>query len=108
MWEREHRAEQVTRASETKDSGWADQMEQLLRMHFATQLTKHPVEQLEIICRTSFCKIKAMGKSNDALLALQKAMAAVESEPWANLRGGESGTSGYGDSWKADFTLIRR
>ena len=98
----------ATRDAEPRDTGWADQMEQLLRMHLATQLTQHPVDQLEIICKTSFCQIKAKGKANEALLALQKAMAAVESEPWANMRHGEGGTSGYGDSWTADFTLIRR
>ena len=67
---RQNQQERAARDAEPRDTGWADQMEQLLRMHFATQLTKHPVEQLEIICRTSFCQIKAKGKSDDALIAL--------------------------------------
>jgi hypothetical protein len=105
---RQNQQERAARDAEPRDSGWADQMEQLLRMHFATQLTKHPVEQLEIVCRTSFCQIKAQGKSNDALIALQKATDAVEREPWADLGSGQGGSSGYGDHWTADFTLIRR
>jgi hypothetical protein len=35
-------------------------------------------------------------------------MMAVESEPWANLRGGDGGSSGYGDMWTADYTMHRR
>ena len=105
---RQNQQQRAARDAEPRDTGWADQMEQLLRMHFATQLTKHPLEQLEIICRTSFCQIKAKGKSDAALIALQKTTAALESEPWAILGSGAGGSSGYGDYWTADFTLIRR
>jgi hypothetical protein len=105
---RQNQQQRDTRDAEPRDSGWADQMEQLLRMYFTKELSRHPVEQLEIICRTTFCQIKAKGTAQDALLALQKATNGVESEPWANLRSGESGSSGYGDHWTADFTLIRQ
>jgi hypothetical protein len=82
-------------------------MEQLLRMHLAAQLSKHAVE-LDISCKTTFCGIKAKGQSDDALLALQKAMTAIDSEPWANLRNGGGGITGYGDRWTADYMLHRR
>jgi hypothetical protein len=104
---RRNQRERAARDAQPRDTGWADPMEQLLRMHLAAQLTRHPVE-LDITCRTTFCSIKAKGRSNDALLALQKAMMAVESEPWANLRNGEAGSTGNGDSWTADYTLHRR
>jgi hypothetical protein len=104
---RQHQREHAIRDAQPKDTGWADQMEQLLRMHLMAQLTKHPPEQLDIHCRTTICLVKAKGRSNDALLALKRAMTAVDSEPWANLRNGQHGSSGY-ESWTAEFTLHRR
>jgi hypothetical protein len=77
-------------------------------MYFTKELTRHPVERLEIICRTTFCQIKAEGMAPDAVLALQRATNGLQSEPWANLRSGEGGSSGYGDRWTAEFTLIRQ
>jgi hypothetical protein len=105
---RQYREERAARDAEPRDTAWADQMEQLLRMHLTAQLTKHPVEQLDVTCRTTLCMIKAKGRSDDSLLALQRAMSTVESEPWANLRNGEGGTSGYADHWTAEYTLHRR
>jgi hypothetical protein len=104
---RQNQRERAARDAEPRDIGWADQMEQLLRMHFAAQLSKHAVD-LDISCRTTFCSIKAKGQSDDALLALQKAMTAIDSEPWANLRNGLGGPTGYGDRWTADYVLHRR
>lgn len=105
---RQHQPERAVHDAPARDTGWADQMEQLLRMHLMAQLTKHPPEQLDIDCRTTICQVKAKGRSNDALLALQRAMMAVDSEPWANLRNGQHGYSGSGDSWTTEFTLHRR
>jgi hypothetical protein len=99
--------ERAARDAQPRDLGWADQMEQLLRMHLAAQLIKHAVE-LDISCKTTFCSIKAQGQSNDALLALQRAMTAIDSEPWANLRKGVGGIAGYADHWTANYTLHRR
>jgi hypothetical protein len=104
---RQNQQQRAARDAEPRDSGWAEQMEQLLRMYFTKELSRHPVE-LEIICRTTFCQIKAKGVALEALLALQKATNDLPSEPWANLRSGEGGSSGYGDRWTADFTLIRQ
>jgi hypothetical protein len=103
---RRHQQERAARDAQPRDLGWADQMEQLLRMHLAAQLSKHVVE-LDISCRTTYCSIKAKGQTNDALLALQRAMTAIDSEPWANLRKGVGGTSGYLDGWTAQYTLHR-
>jgi hypothetical protein len=107
---RQSQRERAIRDAQARDTGWADQMEQLLRMHLMAQLTKHPPEQLDIDCRTTICLVKAKGRSNDALLALKRAMTAVDSEPWANLRNGQAGTSGSSgyNSWTAEFTLHRR
>ncbi len=104
QWQRKREALDA----QPRDHGWADQMEQLLRTHLMTQLAKHRLEQLDIVCRTTFCRIKAQGKSTDALLTFQLAMNAVPSEPWANLHGGEGGSSGYGDSWTAEYTMLRQ
>lgn len=104
---RQNQRERAVRDAQPRDHGWADPMEQLLRMHLAAQLSKHPVE-IDISCRTTVCRIKAKGQSNDALLAFQRAMMAVELEPWANMRSGQSGTTGFGDSWTADYTMLRK
>ena len=104
----QNQRERAARDAEPRDTGWADQMEQLLRMHFAAQLTRHPVEQLDIDCRTTICLVKAKVRSNDSLLDFQRAMNTVESEPWSNLRKGMGGISGYPDGWTAQYTLHRR
>jgi hypothetical protein len=104
---RRNQQERAARDAQPRDLGWADQMEQLLRMHLAAQLSKHAVD-LDISCRATFCGIKAKGQSDGALLALQKAMTAIDSEPWANLRNGGGGITGYGDRWTADYMLHRQ
>jgi hypothetical protein len=103
---RQNQRERAARDAEPRDTGWADQMEQLLRMHLAAQLTRHPVE-LDIGCRTTFCKIKAKGQANDALIAFQRAMVGVESEPWSNMRSDQGAISGFSDHWTADYTMHR-
>lgn len=99
--------ERAARDAQPRDSTWAEPMEQLLRQHIETQLRKHPVERLEIACRATFCIIKASGQKNESQLAFQKVAQQVGSEPWANLRNGEGGGSGYGDTWKQEYTLYR-
>jgi len=104
---RQHQREREALEAQPRDHGWADPMEQLLRTYLAAQLKQHPVE-LDISCRTTFCRVKAKGIANVALLDFQRAMNGMESEPWANLRGGEAASSGYGDSWTADYTMLRQ
>jgi hypothetical protein len=105
---RRSQREQAARDSQPTDASWSDQMEPLLRDHIVRQMAKHPIEGLEVDCRTSFCRIKAKGDAKDSLNALRKVVLDMASEPWANLRKGEAGSSGYGDSWTADFTLYRQ
>jgi hypothetical protein len=99
--------ERAARDAQPKDPTWAEPMEQLIRQYLTTQV-KQPVEQIDIDCRTSYCRINAKGRTNDAAMAFQKAAQAVADEPWANLRNGEGGGSGYGDSWEQHYVLYRR
>lgn len=95
------------RNAQPRDAGWADPMEQLLRQHIVGQLVKHPLDRLDINCKTTFCQIKASGKTKESQAIFQKVSQEVAAEPWAELRTGEAGSSGYGDSWDADVTLYR-
>ena len=105
---RQAQRQRAVHDSESKDTSWSGPMEQLLRDHIVRQMAKHPIEALEVDCRTSFCRVKAKGAVQDSLLALQKVIYEMASEPWANLRSGEAGSSGYGDRWTADFMLYRQ
>jgi hypothetical protein len=96
------------RDAEPRDVGWAGPTEQLIRQYLVAQVVKHPVERLEITCKTSYCQIKASGRGTESFLALQKAAQEVASEPWSDLRSSGGGGSGYGDEWQQDYTLDRR
>jgi hypothetical protein len=98
----------ATRDAEPRDAGWADPTEQLLRQYLVAQVAKHPVEQLDITCRTTFCQIKASGRGTESYLAFQKAAQEAASEPWSDLRNGGGGGSGYGEGWQQDYMLHRR
>lgn len=95
------------REAQPRDAGWADPMEQLLRQHIIGQLVKHPPDRLEINCKTTFCQIKATGRTKESQAAFQKVSQEVAAEPWADLRVGEGGSGSYGDIWRADVTLYR-
>jgi hypothetical protein len=100
--------ERVARETQPRDPAWADQMEQLLRQHIASRLVKHPVLQLNIDCKTTFCLLRAWGQTQDSQRAFVQASHEAAAEPWANLRIGETGNTGYGDSWRSDVTLHRQ
>lgn len=100
--------ERAARDAESKDPSWAEPMEQLLRQYLTTQLAKHPAERIDIDCRTTYCRVTGSGRTSDSSLAFQKFAQAAADEPWANLRNGEGGGSGYGDSWKQEYFLYRR
>ena len=100
--------ERAARDAQPKDVSWAEPMEQLLREHLTKQMVKQPVERIDIDCRTTFCKIDAKGRTNDAYLAFQREAQAVADEPWANLRNGEGGGSSYGEIWEQHYVLHRR
>jgi hypothetical protein len=104
----QQKRERAARDTQPQDTSWAEPMEQLLRQHLTKEMAKHPVERIDIDCRTTFCKIEAKGRTNDAYLAFQKVAQTVADEPWANLRNGEGGGSSYGESWKQQYLLYRR
>lgn len=95
--------------AQPRDASWADPTEQLLRQHIVGLLVKHPADQLDINCKTTFCQIKASGHTRESLEALQKATQDAAAQPWAeNLWLAGAGGSSSGDIWKHDFTLYRR
>jgi hypothetical protein len=102
--EREHAA----RDAEARDASWADPMEQLLRLHLTAKLAKHPVERLDIACKTTFCEIKASGPMGESHEAFQKVSQELASEPWADLETGGGGSSSDGIRWEGTQTLLRR
>jgi hypothetical protein len=100
--------ERAARDAQSKDTSWAEPMEQLLREYLTTQMAKQPVERIDIDCRTTYCRITGSGRTNDAYLAFQKFAQAAADEPWANLRNGEGGGGGDGVTWKQEYFLYRR
>jgi len=105
--EKQDRAREA-RDAQPKDPSWAGPMEQLLREHLTTKLRRHSPDRIEVDCRTTYCRIAAEGRTNDASMAFQEIAQAVATEPWADLRNGEGGGSGRGDSWKQEYFLYRR
>jgi hypothetical protein len=105
-YEQQERA-RAAQEAEPRDSSWADPMEQLLRQHIIGQLVKHPLDRLEINCKTTFCQLKATGRTKESQAAFQKVSQEVAAEPWADLRVGEGGSGSYGDIWRADVRLYR-
>jgi hypothetical protein len=77
--------------AEPRDTSWADPTEQLLRQYIVAHTAKHPADKLEITCRTSFCEIKATGRTEEFIADFQKAAQEVASEPWSTVRDGEAG-----------------
>lgn len=96
------------RNAEPRDSSWADPMEQLLRQHITAQLVRRPFEHMEIVCRSTFCEIKATGKTTEAYLAFQKVSQEAAAEPWSDMWVTQSGGGAYGEDWHQEVTLTRR
>jgi hypothetical protein len=93
--------------AEPRDVSWAEPTEQLLRQFFTKQLMKHPVEHIDISCKTTFCQVRAKGRTNDSSRAFQKAAQAAAVEAGSDLRRGEGGSSGYVDRWEQDYVFYR-
>ena len=100
--------ELAARDAEPRDAGWADPMEQLLRQHLTAKLAKHPVERLDIACKTTFCEIKASGPIGESHEAFQRVSQEIASEPWADMESGGGGSSSDGIRWEGTQTLLRR
>jgi hypothetical protein len=100
--------ELAARDAEPRDTGWADPMEQLLRQHLTAKLAKHPVERLDIACKTTFCEIKASGPIGESHEAFQRVSQEIASEPWADMENGGGGSGSDGIRWEGTQTLLRR
>jgi hypothetical protein len=100
--------ERAARDAQPRDVAWADQLEPLLRQHIMSRTGKHPPTKLDIVCKTTFCQIKAGGETEESQRLFQQVSQEAAAEPWANLRNGEAGSSGYGNRWTADVTLYRQ
>lgn len=83
-------------------------MEQLLRQHIESQLRKHPVASLDVVCRSTFCRIKATGKVMDSKEVFRKVAQEAAAEAWSDLSAGTSGGGSSGDGWHEEVTLNRR
>jgi hypothetical protein len=102
------RRELAARDAEPRDASWAGPTEQLLRQFFTKQLKKHPVEHLDISCKTTFCQVTAKGRTDASSVALEKAAQAAAVEAGSELRMCEGGISGYVDHWQQNYVLYRR
>ena len=100
--------ERAARDEEPVDASWAEPTERLLRQFFTRQLGKHPLEHIDIICRTTFCKVKAKGRTWDSFFAFQNAAMAVAEEPGSDLSTGGSSGGHHGDRWELEWLLDRR
>ena len=100
-----HRAMEV---AQPRDVSWAGPTEQLLREYFASQLMEHPVNKLEVTCRTTFCWVKVRGRTDEALAAFHKAAREITAELASDVEfaGGE-GRADVG-IWTQEFTFDRR
>jgi hypothetical protein len=102
------RRELAARDAEPRDASWAGPTEQLLRQFFTTQLKKHPVEDIDIRCKTTFCQVGAKGRTDDSSVAFQKAAEAAAVEAGSDLRMGEAAITGSVDHWQQNYVLYRR
>lgn len=102
--------ELAAKEAEPRDTSWADPTEQLLRQYLVEQTAKHPIKQIAITCKTSYCEIQATGRTMDAYRAFEKAAKEAASEPWSDLRTAEGGGMTFGEDayWQQTYTVIRR
>ena len=94
--------------AQERDAGWAEPMEYRLREFMAAQLSKHPVDHLDIDCRTTFCRLQADGHTSESEAAFKKASEEAAAQPWANLWFAEQAGTGNGQNWDAQIKLYRR
>lgn len=83
-------------------------MEYRLREYMTAQLSKHPIDHLDIDCRKTFCRLQASGRTNESQAAFQKAAEAASKESWANLW--YAGVAGQAENgvWDGSVVLYRR
>lgn len=101
------RREQAARDAEPRDTNWAGPMEQMLRAHFTTQLAEHPLDHFEVSCKTSFCLIKADGRTKASYVAFQKVVQSIAQEPWSDLRADSAKGATLDQAWGMEYSLVR-
>lgn len=67
-----------------------------------------PVDKLAVICRTTFCLVKASGRTFDSYSAFHKVAQEVVAEPWSDLENAGGHCDAEHDIWNQEFTLDRR
>lgn len=108
LQEKEQQQRRATRDAQDRDASWADPMEYQLRQYVTAQLAKHPVDHLDIDCRTTFCRLQASGRTDESETAFRKAAEDASKEPWANLWYAEVSGEGQEGVWDLSVVLYRR
>ena len=82
-------------------------MEYRLREYLTVQLSKQPIDPLDISCRTTFCRIQTSGRTNDSESAFHKAAqdASKELLGWANLWYAEVEGQAENGEWDGSVTI---
>jgi hypothetical protein len=105
---RRSQRERAAQDAQPSDVSWAGPTEQLLREYFASKLTKHSVNKIEVTCRTTFCRVKAGGLTFEAYSAFHEAAQEIAAQPWDELENAGGEGSAERDIWSQEFTFDRR
>lgn len=83
--EKQQQQRRAIRDAQERDASWADSMEYRLREYMTAQLSKHPIDHLDIDCRKTFCRLQASGRTNESEAAFRNAAEDASKQSWANL-----------------------
>jgi hypothetical protein len=106
--EEQQQQRRAARDGQERDASWADPMEYRLREYVTAQLSKHPIDHLDIDCRKTFCRLQASGRTNESQAAFQKAAEDASKESWANLWYAEVAGQAENGVWDGSVVLYRR
>jgi hypothetical protein len=106
--EKQQQRRRDARDAQERDASWADPIEYRLREHMTAQLSKHPVDHLDIDCRKTFCRLQASGRTSESQAAFQKAAEDASKQSWANLWYAEAAGQGENGVWDGSVVLYRR
>jgi hypothetical protein len=107
---RKSKREQAAREAEAKDTDWAYSMEQLLQQHAATHPQGRKFEIKSVDCRTTYCRVKAVGHTDRSAEAFQQVMQEAMQAPWSQFsQRSEMSSGGSGENTiTLEFVLSRR
>ena len=106
--EKQQQRRRAARDGQERDGSWADPMEYRLREHMTAQLSKQPIDHLDIDCRKTFCRLQASGRTSESQAAFQKAAEDASKQSWANLWYAEVAGQGENGVWDGSVVLYRR